>query len=78
MEMKSEHSGGMNIMEEKLSLETKRIMIERFEKDNIIALATVENGMPCVRNVDAYYEDGAFYVITYALSNKMKQIEKIL
>ena len=54
---------------EKLSLETKRIMIERFEKDNIIALATVENGMPCVRNVDAYYEDGAFYVITYALSN---------
>ena len=37
-----------------------------------------ENGMPCVRNVDAYYEDGAFYVITYALSNKMKQIEKIL
>lgn len=61
---------------EKLSLETKRIMIERFEKDNIIALATVENGMPCVRNVDAYYEDGAFYVITYALSNKMKQIEK--
>lgn len=28
------------------------------------------------RNVDGYYEDGAFYVITYALSNKMKQIEK--
>ena len=48
----------------------------RNQKDNIIALATVENGMPCVRNVDAYYEDGAFYVITYALSNKMKQIEK--
>jgi hypothetical protein len=25
--------------------------------------------------VDAYYEDGAFYVVTYALSNKMKQID---
>lgn len=61
---------------EKLSLEAKRIMIERFEKDNIIALATMENGIPYVRNVNAYYEDSAFYVITYALSNKMKQIEK--
>ena len=51
-------------------------MIERFAKDNIIALATSENGMPSVRYVNAYYEDGAFYVITYALSGKMKQIEK--
>lgn len=61
---------------EKLSLETKKIMIERFAKDSIIALATVENGMPSVRNVNAYYEDGAFYVITYALSSKMQQISK--
>lgn len=61
---------------EKLNSETKRIMIERFEKDNIIALATSENGIPYVRNVDAFYEDGAFYIITYALSDKMKQIEK--
>ena len=61
---------------EKLSLESKRIMIERFEKDNIIALATLEDGIPSVRNVNAYYENGAFYIITYALSNKMKQIEK--
>lgn len=59
---------------EKLNSETKKIMIERFERDNIIALATLENEIPCVRNVNAYYEDGAFYVITYALSNKMKQI----
>lgn len=61
---------------EKLGMESKRIMIERFEKDNVIALATMEDGIPYVRNVNAYYEDGAFYVITYALSNKMKQIEK--
>lgn len=61
---------------EKLNQETKRIMRERFERDSVIALATVENGAPCVRNVNAYYENGAFYVITHALSNKMKQIEK--
>ncbi|MBQ1223133.1 MAG: pyridoxamine 5'-phosphate oxidase family protein [Clostridia bacterium] len=61
---------------EKLNQESNKIMIERFAKDNIIALATSENGMPSVRYVNAYYEDGAFYVITYALSGKMKQIEK--
>ncbi len=61
---------------EKLNAETKKIMQERFGKDNVIALATVDDGMPGVRYVNAYYEDGAFYVITYALSNKMKQMEK--
>ena len=60
---------------EKLSTESEKIMIERFGKDTIIALATTENGIPYARNVNAYYEDGAFYVITYALSNKMKHIE---
>ncbi len=61
---------------EKLSIETKKIMNERFGKDNIIALATVKGGEPYVRNVNGFYEDGAFYIITYALSNKMKQIEE--
>ena len=61
---------------EKLTLKTKEIMNERFGKDNIIAVATVKDGEPYVRSVDAFYEDGAFYVITYALSNKMKQIEE--
>ena len=61
---------------EKLTKITKDIMNERFGKDNIIALATVDCDMPAVRNVDAYYEDGAFYIITYALSGKMKQLEK--
>ncbi|MBD5503266.1 MAG: pyridoxamine 5'-phosphate oxidase family protein [Lachnospiraceae bacterium] len=60
----------------KLTSESKKIMNERFGKDNIIALATVESGMPYVRNVNAFYEDGAFYIITYALSNKMNQIAK--
>ncbi len=59
----------------KLSPEAEKIMIERFGKDTIIALATVENEIPYVRYVNAYYENGAFYIITYALSNKMKHIE---
>lgn len=64
------------IQMEKLNLESGKIMNERFGKDNVIALATVDNDMPAVRYVNAYYENGAFYVITYGLSNKMKQINK--
>ena len=60
----------------KLGSEAERIMIERFGKDTVIALATEEHDVPYVRNVNAYYEDGSFYIITYALSNKIKQIEK--
>lgn len=61
---------------EKLSPEAEKIMNERFQKDTVIALATVEDGIPHVRNVNAYYENKAFYIITYGLSNKIKQIEK--
>ena len=61
---------------EKLSQEAKEVMIERFGKDSIIALATMCDGIPYVRNVNAFYDDGAFYVLTYGLSNKMKHIEK--
>ena len=56
--------------------ETNTIMTERFGGDNIIALATTNEGVPYVRNVNAYYENGAFYVITYARSQKIKHIEK--
>ena len=55
---------------------TNTILTERFGKDSLIALATVEDGMPHVRTVDAVYIDGAFYVVTYALSGKMQQIAK--
>ena len=51
-------------------------MEERFGKDNVISLATAEDNVPYVRSVNAYYEDKAFYVVTYGLSNKMKHIEK--
>ena len=48
----------------KLNQEVEKIMIERFGKDTIISLATIENAVPYVRNVNAYYENGAFYIIT--------------
>ena len=59
----------------KLSAEAEKILIDRFGKDTVIALATVKDGAPYVRKVNAYYENGAFYIITYALSNKMEQIK---
>lgn len=60
---------------EKLTKDAEEILIERFGKDSIIAMATTVDEPPYVRNVNAFYVDGAFYVLTYGLSNKMKQIE---
>lgn len=53
-----------------------RIMAERFGRDCVIALATVGGGEPFVRYVNAYYEDGSFYVITHGLSRKMRQLRE--
>ena len=55
---------------------TNAIIQERFGKDSLIALATVDGDIPAVRTVNTVYIDGAFYVVTYALSGKMKQITK--
>lgn len=54
--------------------EAREIMHMRFGRDSLIALATTEGNVPSVRAVNAYYEDGYFYVITNALSNKMRQM----
>jgi hypothetical protein len=50
-------------------------------KDLMISLATIalapsDDGKSCpkVRIVDAYYEDGAFYTVTYAKSNKILEV----
>ena len=59
-----------------MSREAKKIMMERFGKDTVIALATIEKEVPYVRYVNAYYENGAFYIITYALSNKNQTYRK--
>ena len=60
---------------EKLSKEAEAILFERFGKDSIISLATTMDDVPYVRTVNAFYDAGAFYVLTYGLSNKMIQIE---
>lgn len=52
-----------------------QILSERFGRDTLLSLATAEDNRPSVRIVDGYYEDGAFYVVTYARSGKMKQIQ---
>lgn len=63
--------------------EGMEILKERFGngKDNVISLATIavttaEDGLPRpgLRDIDACYEDGVFYAVTYGLSNKMKEI----
>lgn len=59
-----------------LNPETESLLSERFGKDTVVALATIENDAPWVRYVNAYYENGAFYIITYALSDKMRQLAK--
>lgn len=58
----------------KTTPEIATILKERFGHDNLIALATVDGDSPAVRTVNAYYEDGCFYTVTYALSGKMQQI----
>jgi hypothetical protein len=52
-------------------------------QDNVISLATIAlepsadgRPRPCVRDVDAAYEDGVFYVTTWAKSTKMQQMAK--
>lgn len=52
-----------------------KILAERFGCDNLISLATASGGKPHVRIVNGYYQDGAFYSVTYALSNKVQQIK---
>ncbi|MGN0745183.1 MAG: pyridoxamine 5'-phosphate oxidase family protein [Aristaeellaceae bacterium] len=61
-------------MAEKLPQAALDVMRERFGKDSLIALATMDGERPSVRTVDALYEGGSFYVITHALSGKMQQI----
>lgn len=59
-----------------ISREAEQILMERFGRDSIIALATCTENIPHVRSVDAYYDEGAFYVLTHGLSGKMQQIGK--
>mgnify|MGYP000914506415 CR=1 FL=1 len=52
------------------------IMDKRFGHDTLLSIATIDGNRPAVRIVNSYYENGCFYTVTYALSNKMKQISR--
>lgn len=52
------------------------LLKDRFKAGQLIALATSLNNKPYVREVNAYYDNGAFYIMTDASSAKMKQIEE--
>ncbi|MDR0999443.1 MAG: pyridoxamine 5'-phosphate oxidase family protein [Clostridiales bacterium] len=62
-------------MNEQKEQEALSLMAERFGCDTLISLATIDDNRPAVRTVNSYYEDGVFYAVTYALSNKMQQIQ---
>lgn len=62
--------------------EAMKLLDEKFgHKDGLISLSTIDqapnadgNCIPAARLVNAFYEDGAFYTVTYATSTKMLQI----
>jgi len=51
------------------------ILSRRFSTGKLIALATSMDNKPYVRAVNAYYENGTFYVMSKASTGKMKQME---
>ena len=66
----NKYDEAMKLLDEKLG-----------NKDGLISLSTIAlepwaggKSRPAARIVDAYYEDGAFYTVTYATSDKMLQI----
>lgn len=64
--------------------EAMKQLDEKFgNKDGFITLSTISETpssdgkcRPAARIVNAYYENGAFYTVTYATSTKMKEIAK--
>jgi general stress protein 26 len=73
---KNRQSTLRRLIEEKIKIGVEQILNDRFDKDSLMALATVVDGIPSMRPVDSYYDNHAFYVLTHALSNKMQQIAK--
>lgn len=66
----NKYEDAMKLLDEKLG-----------NKDGLISLSTIAlepgtdgRNRPAARIVDAYYEDGAFYTVTYATTDKMREI----
>lgn len=54
--------------------ESMIVMNELFGKDYQFALATTINDMPSIRFVDAFFDKGSFYIVTYDNTQKIKEI----
>lgn len=49
---------------------------ELFASDNVFAMATSADHLPTVRMVDAFLEDGAFYIVTHSNTRKYQDIKE--
>lgn len=57
-----------------LQKQAEALLTQRFGEEKLLALATAENNIPTVRQVNACYVDGAFYTLTARDSSKLRQI----
>lgn len=53
-----------------------KVLEELFARDYTFVLATVKENVPSQRVIDTYYEDGCFWIVTYAKSNKVAELEQ--
>ena len=56
--------------------EAVSVMKELYGRDVAMSLATVNDDKPNIRVVNAYFKEDTFYITTYTLSHKMKEIVK--
>lgn len=61
----------MNIFEKSL-----KVLEELFSRDYQFALATVGQDTPSIRVVDTFFDSGVFYIVTYASTQKVMELEK--
>lgn len=51
-----------------------KLMEKLFSRDYQFAMATTADNIPSLRFIDAYFNNGAFYAVTYANTHKVKEI----
>lgn len=52
------------------------VLQQLFGRDYTFMLATTNQNIPTIRVVDTFYENDAFWIVTYATSNKVEEISK--
>lgn len=55
---------------------SQRVLRELFERDYTFVLATCVENIPSQRVVDTCYWQGAFWIVTHGLSNKVRQLQE--